>query len=84
LNLGTKQNALTIPEDCLFPYEGGFAVYRATDGIAELVPVKVGVRTPGIVEILTGLRPGDQIARSGNLRLSPGKKLILSTPSPRG
>jgi hypothetical protein len=46
--------------------------------------VKVGVRTPGIVEILTGLRPGDQIARSGNLRLSPGKKLILSTPSPRG
>ncbi len=84
LNLGTKQNALTIPEDCLFPHEGGFAVYRATDGIAELVPVKVGVRTPGIVEILTGLRPGDQIARSGNLRLAPGKKLILNTPSPRG
>ena len=37
LNLGTKQNALTIPEDCLFPHEGGFAVYRATDGILSAV-----------------------------------------------
>jgi membrane fusion protein (multidrug efflux system) len=84
LAIGTKPNALTIPEDCLFPHNGGFAVYRATDGLAELVPVKVGLRIPGRIEILEGLRPGDQVARSGNLRLAPGKKLILQNEAPRG
>lgn len=84
LTVGTKEKAITIPEDCLFPHDGGFAVYRATAGVAELVPVKVGHRGPGKIEILQGLKPGDQVARSGNLRLAPGKKLILAPPPAQG
>ena len=84
LTVGTKEKALTLPEDCLFPHDGGFAVYRATDGVAELVPVKVGFRTPGKIEILEGLKPGDKVARSGNLRLAPGRKLILNPATPSG
>lgn len=79
--VGTKAKALTIPEDCLFPNGTGFAVYRSTDGIAELVPVETGLRIPGKVEILRGLQAGDQVARSGNLRLSPGRKLLPEKPS---
>jgi len=74
--VGTKSKALTIPEECIFPNAGGFAVYRSADGVAELVPVETGLRVPGKVEILSGLRAGDLIARSGNLRLSPGRKLL--------
>mgnify|MGYP003335934530 FL=1 len=74
--VGTKAQALTIPEECLFPNGSGFAVYRSANGVAELVPVETGLRVPGKVEILRGLQPGDLVARSGNLRLSPGRKLL--------
>ena len=76
LSVGTKDSALTLPEDCIFPHTGGFAVYRDAGGVAELVPVQTGLRTPGRVEILSGLKAGDLVARSGNLRLSPGRKLL--------
>jgi len=82
LSVGTKDSALTIPEDCLFPQTGGFAVYRDAGGVAELVPVETGLRIPGRVEILSGLKAGDLVARSGNLRLSPGRKLLPQPASP--
>lgn len=81
VTVGTKPKALTLPEECLFPNAGGFAVYRSAEGVAELVPVETGLRVPGKVEILKGLRDGDLIARSGNLRLSPGRKLLPEKPA---
>ncbi|NDC80906.1 MAG: efflux RND transporter periplasmic adaptor subunit [Verrucomicrobia bacterium] len=80
--VGTKSQALTIPEECLFPNGSGFAVYRSANGVAELVPVETGLRVPGRVEILRGLQPGDRVARSGNLRLSPGRKLLPENTAP--
>ena len=82
LSVGTKDSALTLPEDCIFPHTGGFAVYRDAGGVAELVPVETGLRVPGRVEILSGLKAGDLVARSGNLRLSPGRKLLPQPASP--
>ncbi|NBT89405.1 MAG: efflux RND transporter periplasmic adaptor subunit [Verrucomicrobia bacterium] len=82
LSVGTKESALTLPEDCIFPHTGGFAVYRDAGGVAELVPVQTGLRIPGRVEILSGLKAGDLVARSGNLRLSPGRKLLPQPASP--
>jgi membrane fusion protein (multidrug efflux system) len=82
LSVGTKLNALTLAEECLFPHSGGFAVYRSNNGIAELVPVETGLRMAGTIEILSGLKAGDQVARSGNLRLSPGRKIISENPTP--
>ena len=82
LSVGNRQAALTVPEDCIFPQGGGFAVYRDAGGVAELVPVETGLRIPGRVEILSGLKAGDLVARSGNLRLSPGRKLLPQPSSP--
>ena len=82
LSVGNRQAALTVPEDCIFPQGGGFAVYRDAGGVAELVPVETGLRVPGRVEILSGLKAGDLVARSGNLRLSPGRKLLPQPSSP--
>jgi len=82
LSVGTRDSALTLPEDCVFPHPGGFAVYRDAGGVAELVPVEIGLRVPGRVEILSGLQAGNLVARSGNLRLSPGRKLLPQPASP--
>ncbi len=82
LSVGTKDAALTVPEDCIFPHTGGFAVYRDAGGVAELVPVLTGIRIPGRVEILSGLKAGDLVARAGNLRLSPGRKLLPQPAAP--
>ncbi len=82
LSVGTKDSALTVPEDCIFPHTGGFAVYRDAGGVAELVPVQTGIRIPGRVEILSGLKAGDLVARAGNLRLSPGRKLQPQPATP--
>jgi len=82
LSVGTRDSALTLPEDCVFPHTGGFAVYRDAGGVAELVPVEIGLRVPGRVEILSGLQAGNLVARSGNLRLSPGRKLLPQPASP--
>jgi len=82
LSVGSREAALTIPEDCIFPQAGGFAVYRDAGGVAELVAVETGLRIPGRVEILSGLKAGDLVARSGNLRLSPGRKLLPQPSSP--
>ena len=81
LAIGTKEKALTLPEDCIFPHEGGFATYRDAEGVAELVPIEIGLRIPGRIEIVRGLKAGDLVARSGNLRLAPGRKLLPETPS---
>ncbi len=82
ITVGIKPKALTVPEECLFPNAGGFAVYRSNEGVAELVPVETGLRVPGKVEVIKGLQAGDLVARSGNLRLSPGRKLLLEKPAP--
>lgn len=82
LSVGTRESALTVPEDCIFPHTGGFAVYRDAGGVAELVPVETGLRIPGRVEIVSGLKAGDLVARSGNLRLSPGRKLLPQPAAP--
>jgi len=81
ITVGIKAKALTVPEECLFPNAGGFAVYRSNEGVAELVPVETGLRIPGKVEIVKGLQAGDLVARSGNLRLSPGRKLLPEKPA---
>ncbi|MFM8654147.1 MAG: hypothetical protein ACKODZ_05360 [Verrucomicrobiota bacterium] len=44
--------------------------------------METGLRVPGRVEILSGPKAGDLVARSGNLRLSPGRKLLPQPASP--
>ncbi|MCB2228357.1 MAG: HlyD family efflux transporter periplasmic adaptor subunit [Desulfarculaceae bacterium] len=58
-----KPKALVVPINAVHPgSKGGNAVTKATpDGKKTETPVKTGVTTPDMVEITSGLKPGDKV-----------------------
>ena len=72
LTVGSRKNALVIPEEALVPTRSGYGVFIIEDSTARWRPVKVGLRRPGIVEIRKGLQAADRVIRSGHLSVSDG------------
>lgn len=72
---GERNNAITVPEEAIVPQGGRQFVLRLVPGpdantlVTQRVEVKVGVRRPGKVEILTGLNQGDRVVTAGQQRL---------------
>jgi membrane fusion protein (multidrug efflux system) len=75
LSLNTSANAITIPSQALIPSPGGYAVFVSKASKAQAVPVQIGQRNSGSVEILKGLNAGDTLVTSNLLRLAPGAPL---------
>ena len=65
----TRLNAIVIPEDAITQIQGGAFVWIVVDGKAARKRVELGVRTPGYVEILSGIAVGDQVVVGGIDRL---------------
>jgi membrane fusion protein (multidrug efflux system) len=78
--LGTNPNALMIPEQAIWPNGDEKMVYVVKAGIAKLVPVTLGARQPGLVEILSGLKAGDEVITAGQLKLFDGAKVMTAAP----
>lgn len=72
---GVRENASVIPEEAVIPQGSKQFVIKLLDGPGEQtrttqrVEVKVGLRSPGKVEILQGLAPGDTVVRTGQQRV---------------
>lgn len=72
---GEREQARVIPEEAVVPQSGRQFVIRLVDGadrdtkIAQRVPVKVGIRRPGRVEIVEGLQAGDLVVTAGQQRV---------------
>ena len=72
---GVRDNASVIPEEAIVPQGGKQFVIKLLEGSSEetrntqRVEVKVGLRSPGKVEILEGLSPGDTVVRTGQQRI---------------
>ena len=68
-----REHALVVPESAVQASEAGFVVYVVRDQTAHAVPVRIGLRTgTGVVEILSGLEPGDTVVTEGSDRLGDG------------
>jgi membrane fusion protein (multidrug efflux system) len=67
-----RPNAVVIPEDAVVPTQGETAVWVVNDGKAERRTVVLGVRTPGFVEITSGVEAGTQVVVGGLEMLAPG------------
>jgi membrane fusion protein (multidrug efflux system) len=88
---GVRDKARVIPEEAIVPQGGRQFVIRLVPGaepdslVSQRVEVKVGIRRPGQVEILEGLKEGDTVVTAGQQRLqrdgSPVKVLELSRPA---
>jgi membrane fusion protein (multidrug efflux system) len=75
---GVRDNARVIPEEAIIPQGGKQFVLKLLPGpegstpatrITKRVEVKVGLRSPGKVEILEGLDVGDTVVTAGQQRI---------------
>jgi membrane fusion protein (multidrug efflux system) len=72
---GQRDNAMVIPEEAIVPQGGKQFVIKVVNGtepnsrVTQRVEVKVGLRSPGKVEILEGLGAGDTVVTAGQQRV---------------
>ncbi|MBW3550294.1 MAG: efflux RND transporter periplasmic adaptor subunit [Proteobacteria bacterium] len=57
--------ALMVPEQALMQEGESRFVYTVVDGKAHKAPVETGVRVPGAIEVVEGLKPGDVVITAG-------------------
>ncbi len=72
----SRDNVVMIPEEALAPRSGRQYVYVVEDGVATEKEVSLGVRTPGRVEITTGLVPGETVVIEGVQKLRSGSPVV--------
>ncbi len=65
-------DAVVVPEDAILPLQGADFVWVVQDGKATRREVEIGVRTPGFVEIKSGVSAGEQVVVGGVERLQEG------------
>ena len=69
----SRKGATVVPESAVQASEQGFVSYVVKDGKASVRPVRIGLRSgTGVVEILSGLSPGDLVVVEGSDRLADG------------
>ena len=72
IDLNQRANVLVVPYDVLVRDVDRFIAYRVENGIAHAVPVKVGIRSNDLIEIVDGLSDDDEIVFAGQGRLADG------------
>jgi membrane fusion protein (multidrug efflux system) len=84
VSLGADDNALLVPEEAIIPNNDTFLVMRMDENnTVATVPVTLGVRQSGQVQILTGLQAGDVIVTAGHMKLRPGMPITPLFPKPQ-
>jgi membrane fusion protein, multidrug efflux system len=85
LATAVRPNAVIIPEDAVLPLQGSNIVWVVADGKATRRQVELGVRTPGFVEVKSGVERAEQVVVGGQERLAEGApvqaKLVERQPS---
>ncbi len=79
LVLGERDDALVVPEQALVSTREGYMVYTV-DKDEERVQgrnVEIGLRRPGLVEIVRGLDHGDIVVKSGHMELEEGARVNI-------
>jgi membrane fusion protein (multidrug efflux system) len=71
-----RNDAVVVPEDAVVPLRGATFMWVVTDGKAERRDVRLGVRTPGFVEVRSGVASGEQVVVGGQERLAPGAPVM--------
>ncbi|HLA73364.1 MAG TPA: efflux RND transporter periplasmic adaptor subunit [Steroidobacteraceae bacterium] len=67
-----ERSALVIPEEALTPEAERQYVFVVADGRASRREVRIGGRSPGNVEVLAGLKAGEQVVVEGTQKIRDG------------
>lgn len=87
-----RDGAVVVPEEALVPMGARQVLFRIAeraDGqkLAQRLEARVGLRLPGKVEILQGLKPGDVVVTAGHARLMRGDAVpvrVIELAGPAG
>jgi membrane fusion protein (multidrug efflux system) len=79
LAAATRTNALIVREDAIQPLRTANIVWVVADGKASRRTVQLGSRSNGVVEILDGVKAGEQVVVGGLERMADGMAV-----APRG
>ncbi|MBK8908563.1 MAG: efflux RND transporter periplasmic adaptor subunit [Rhodospirillales bacterium] len=78
--LKDPRQAMFIPEEALIPRRASnqvLVVDEAAENTVVSRDVTIGVRRPGRVEIVDGLREGDKVITRGTLQVRPGQRVSI-------
>jgi multidrug efflux pump subunit AcrA (membrane-fusion protein) len=79
-----KNDVLLVPDSALVYDRNGTYLWRVDDeGRAEKVPVEIGIRRFGRVEVLRGASQGDSIVTAGVNKVTAGVRLASNAEAPR-
>lgn len=67
-----RSNVLLVPEQAVVPDSKVPYVYRVVDGQARRTPIRTGMRRDALVEVVEGLRAGDEVVTAGQMKLRDG------------
>ena len=84
LEIAQRENALLVPESSVVFDREGTYVWRVREEVAERVPIEIGLRKGGHVEVTLGLSPGDTIVTAGTHKVIEGRKLRAAAPTESG
>lgn len=83
-----RQNALVVPEEALVPQGGKQYIVKVVEGggpgtgtglpKAQRIEADIGIRVPGRVELLSGVKAGERVVTAGQSRLMRGDGQALS------
>jgi len=76
LTLAKIPGALFIPEQAVIPQAKANLVFKVVDGKAQMVPVELGQRRIGWVQITSGLAEGDVVVTGGHQKIGPGSPVM--------
>jgi membrane fusion protein (multidrug efflux system) len=80
--LANSPSALVVPEQAIVPMGEQKNVYTVVQGKAKLVPVTLGERQPGAVQVTSGLKDGDVVITSGLQKIGDGAPVAPNTGKP--
>ena len=79
LVISEKSDVVIVTRDCLAERGEERHAYVVTDGVIKVRKVKVGVTNGVEMEILDGVRPGEQLVSAGQSMLADGQKVTPVT-----
>jgi multidrug efflux pump subunit AcrA (membrane-fusion protein) len=82
----TAANALIVPAQALVSDEEGkkSVLVVGSDGVAHKREVETGIQTSDSVQIVSGLKPGEQVVSVGAYGLPDNTKVKVEAPAPAG
>lgn len=72
LGLESRTEAVVVPEAAIVLRGGEAFVFLVRDGVARRQEVRVGERSPGLVEMASGVQPGDTVVVAGQQKIRDG------------